>query len=207
MQKVARQVYEHLLRGQPDVKTVLLAKSDTMFGTLQLGLLLHDAPGDADIIQCLAERSNTLAFSDKRLTALADVHYFKTFYENCTEETLVGMVLPAAQVACRRQDTFIKNVVFLVQSLRIQVSLEAAKQLIPELLSQENFVKEDANVTALLTSVCQKLDKGSIEAFEEVILRNFLLRAATEAISDTTVPFENKVGLLSASFDCIQALG
>ena len=62
-------------------------------------------------------------------------------------------------------------------------------------------------MTALLTSVCKKLDKGSIEAFEEVILRNFLLRAATETISDTTVPFENKVGILSASFDCIQALG
>ena len=102
MLKVARNVYENLLRGQPDVKSVLLAKSETMFGTLQLGLLLRDLPDDSDIIQCLTERSNMLAFSDKRLTALADVHYFSTFYENCTEETLVGMVLPAAQVACRR---------------------------------------------------------------------------------------------------------
>jgi len=72
-------------------------------------------------------------------------------------------------------------VVFLVDQLKFAVSVDAAKQLIPDTLSKESLAKTDSNVTALLTSVCKKLDQTKLAEFETEVIRNFLLAASSEA--------------------------
>jgi len=80
MQKIAKKVYKTFLQGQADSKAILLAQSDSLFCILQLGHLLSDLTGDSEIIECLAEKSNAIAFNDKCVSALTNVHFFKSFY-------------------------------------------------------------------------------------------------------------------------------
>lgn len=85
MQKIAKKVYLSLLQGESDTKATLLAKSDCLFYILLLGLLLGDMKDDAELIDCLAKKSNEIVFNDRNLNALTDVHFFKSFYANTTE--------------------------------------------------------------------------------------------------------------------------
>lgn len=107
MHKVASEVYNNLLKGQADAKSTLMAKSDSLFCILELGFLLSDMPGDSDVISTLSEKSNSVVFSDKCLTAFSDVHFFSSFYATLNEEVLLQSVLPAAQVASRRSEDFV----------------------------------------------------------------------------------------------------
>lgn len=94
LQKVAKIVYKSLLQGEADSKAVLTAKSDNLFHVLLAGLLLVDTPGDAELSEYLSHKSNTVAFNDKNLDALTDIHFFRSFYENTTEEVLLAKLLP-----------------------------------------------------------------------------------------------------------------
>lgn len=55
--------------------------------------------------------------------------------------------------------------------------------------------------------MCQKLNLGEIEQFEAMVLRDFLLKSATETIGDSTTTFEKKIRVMDGSFDSINALG
>jgi len=84
-------------------------------------------PSDEEIITYLSEKSDSVAFNDKCLTALTNISFFQTFFQSVTEETFLIKVLPAAQVASRRQETFISSMSFLVENLSFKLSLEATK--------------------------------------------------------------------------------
>lgn len=208
MHKIASEVYNNLLKGQADAKSTLMSKSDSLFCVLELGLLLSDMPGDSDIINCLSEKSDSIVFSDKCLTAFSDVHFFRSFYANLSEEVLLQKVLPAAQVASRRNEDFCQNVAYLVEQLTCKLSCNAATQLITEVLSTESLSNENGRVVSrLMTSVCKRLDVADAAAFEETILREFLLKASKEINGEMSVAFTKKLRVAGVTFDCIKALG
>ena len=79
MQRLASEVYESLFKGEAYSKAKLL-ELNTLFSTLQLGLLLGDMPADEEITASLSERSSNLVFNDRSVSALRDVHFFHGFY-------------------------------------------------------------------------------------------------------------------------------
>ena len=154
MQKFAKMVYQSLFQGQSDAKATLLANSDSLFGILQLGLLLGDLPKDQEIINCLAEKSNSMAFNDKHLTALMEVDYFKSFYQNADEETILEKVLPTATTVIHRAEHYLKNYAVLVDCLSFKISPAGAKQLVSEVLTIESLGRNDPDVRSIVTNVC-----------------------------------------------------
>ena len=95
----------------------------------------------------------------------------------------------------------------MVKSLKaFKLSAETAKQLIPDMLTVENLWKTDSVVKALLTNVCTQLNKEDYAAFETKVLRDFILKNATDTIADSTIEFDKKVRVIEAAFDCILVL-
>lgn len=58
-----------------------------------------------------------------------------------------------------------------------------------------------------MTGVCKKLEADAAAAFEETILRDFLLKASNEINGEMSVPIAKKLRVARVIFDCIQALG
>jgi len=166
LQNLATKVYNTLIKGHVKAKELLLASKDSLFSILQMGKLLRDTPGDEAISERLTEASNSVAFNDKRLTALTDIHFFKSFFGQLSEDLFLNKILPAAQVTVRRDEIFLNNLAFLVESLSFKVSAEAAKQLTTEILTLEGLKKEDANLERLLSGVCARLDDSAVQTFE-----------------------------------------
>lgn len=95
----------------------------------------------------------------------------------------------------------------MVKSLKaFKLSAETAQQLIPDMLTVENLWKRDSVVKALLTNVCSQLDREDYAAFETKVLRDFMLKNATDTIADSTIDFDKKVRVIEAAFDCILVL-
>ena len=210
LQRIAQSVYTGFFKAHTDdSKKVLLASSEkSLFAVIQLGHLLGELKGDSEIIESLSAQSNAIVFNDKHAYALTDIHYFSSFYNQINEEILLSKILPAAQLVCNRQESFVQSLVFVIDQLNFKLSIEAAKQLIPEMLSREALGKGDKNVSDLISTVSKNLAEGATrEAFETEIVRNHLLNASAEANQDVTVDFMTRVLTIKASFDYLKAVG
>lgn len=96
---------------------------------------------------------------------------------------------------------------YMVENLSFKLSLESAKQLIPEILTSESMEQADKSVMQLLSNICVKIDDKNLEGFESSILREFLLKTSTDLFSDMTLTFDKKINIISACFACIKAMG
>lgn len=207
MQKLAKDVFESLLKGQEGAKETVIGNSKSVFGIMLLGHLLGESPKDQELLDVLVERSNATAFNDSCDTALDNIQFFRSFFQNLDEVTLMSKIIPTAQVASRREDKLLSNMAFLAESLSFKFSAEVAKQFTTEILSADDLSKDDPKIVRLLTAICMGLDDSALEAFEDSILRGFLLKASQNANADSTNSFERKMQFVSPTFLCIGVLG
>lgn len=166
-----------LVKGQDGAKEMLSGYKESVFSLMLLGHLLGDSAGDQGLLDMLVERCNEVAFNDRCETALESIQFFRSFFQQLDEATLLGKILPTAQVNSRRADHLISNMAFLVENLSFKLSIEVAKQFVTEILSAEDLAKDDPTIVRILTAVCKGLDDSALEAFDTVILRGFLLKA------------------------------
>ena len=82
------------------------------------------------MVERLAERSNAIAFNDKHTNALVEIQFFSSFYSQISEGVLLDKILPAAELICNRDSSFIGSLVFIVNQLSFKISLNASKRLI-----------------------------------------------------------------------------
>ena len=197
-----------MIKGQPDAKEMLLSQSqDSLFSITIAGMLLKDMPGDAEIIEELSQKSIKVVFSDECQTAFYDAHFFKSFFARIGEADLLGKIISSAQIVSRRQASYVKNVALLAEQLSFNLSAEAGKQLIVEVLTSDSLLKTDDDVKRLLRAVCSKLGDDSVAEFENLVIRSFVQSASSEANANMSIGFETKVIAASNVFHCIDALG
>lgn len=99
----------------------------------------------------------------------------------------------------------IRNVALLAKNLSIELSYEAAVQIVKETLSADMFVTEANSVSLLLSSVCQKVRTEDWEKFENELFRKTIWGLYDQIRGDLAAPHANKMLAINSIFACLSS--
>ena len=103
-------------------------------------------------------------------------------------------------------EKFVGHVATLADALKIELSVEAAKQLICEVVPRESLRQKNKKIDELFISVVAKQKKDNIAQFVQVVISDFVLAAFKEACADLTADGQKKVNVIAKAFTCLKAM-
>ena len=183
-----------------------MKSKNNMFSLFLLGHLLQKTKDDAEISSLLVEKSNELVFNVDDLRSHENVQFLVPFYQAIGEETLIADILPKAQIVVKLDEKFIGHVATLADALKIELSVEAAKQLICEVVPRESLRQKNKEIDELFISVVAKQKKENIAQFVQVVIKDFVLAAFKEVCADLTADGQKKVNVIAKAFTCLKAM-